>query len=100
MRELTKSVTVYNKNGERIAYFDSESPGIPENRINMMQRPTVSIEANGASTFTFQMNTKSQKWKDISDPENEYLVDGRKYCCLSPNSMGYLARDRVEVSFL
>lgn len=87
MRELTKSVTVYNKNGERIAYFDSESPGIPENRINMMQRPTVSIEANGASTFTFQMNTKSQKWKDISDPENEYLVDGRKYCCLSPNSI-------------
>lgn len=87
MRELTKSVTVYNKHGERIAYFDSESPGIPENRINMMQRPTVSIEANGASTFTFQMNTKSQKWKDISDPENEYLVDGRKYCCLSPNSI-------------
>lgn len=87
MRELTKSVTVYNKHGERIAYFDSESPGIPENRINMMQRPTVSIEANGASTFTFQMNTKSQKWKDISDMENEYLVDGRKYCCLSPNSI-------------
>ena len=87
MRELTKSVTVYNKHGERIAYFDSESPGIPENRINMMQRPTVSIEANGASTFTFQMNTKSQKWKDISDPENEYLVDGRKYCCISPNSI-------------
>lgn len=87
MRELTKSVTVYNKNGERIAYFDSESPGISENRINMMQKPTVSIEANGASTFTFQMNTKSQKWKDISDPENEYLVDGRKYCCLSPNSI-------------
>lgn len=87
MRELTKSVIVYNKDGERIAYFDSESPGISENRINMMQKPTVSIEANGASTFTFQMNTKSQKWKDISDPENEYLVDGRKYCCISANSI-------------
>lgn len=87
MRELTKSVIVYNKYGERIAYFNSESPGISENRINMMQKPTVSIEANGASTFTFQMNTKSQKWKDISDPENEYLVDGRKYCCISANSI-------------
>ena len=87
MRELTKSVIVYNKDGERIAYFDSKSPGISENRINMMQKPTVSIEANGASTFTFQMNTKSQKWKDISDPENEYLVDGRKYCCISANSI-------------
>ena len=49
----------------------------------MMIDPTVTIESNGISTFTFSMNMYSQKWADISAPENIYLVDGRKYVCLN-----------------
>lgn len=83
MKELTKKVYVYNKNNELLAYFDGEPPSYPENRIDMMIEPTVTIESNGISTFTFSMNMYSQKWADISDPENIYLVDGRKYVCLN-----------------
>lgn len=83
MKELTKKVYVYNKNNELLAYFDGEPPSYPENRIDMMIDPTVTIESNGISTFTFSMNMYSQKWSDISDPENIYLVDGRKYVCLN-----------------
>lgn len=83
MKELTKKVYVYNKNNELLAYFDGEPPSYPENRIDMMIEPTVTIESNGASTFTFSMNMYSQKWQDISDPENIYLVDRRKYVCLN-----------------
>ena len=83
MKELTKKVYVYNKNNELLAYFDGEPPSYPENRIDMMIEPTVTIESNGASTFTFSLNMYSQKWQDISDPENIYLVDGRKYVCLN-----------------
>ena len=83
IKELTKKVYVYNKNNELLAYFDGEPPSYPENRIDMMIDPTVTIESNGASTFTFSMNMYSQKWQDISDPENIYLVDGRKYVCLN-----------------
>lgn len=83
MKELTKKVYVYNKNNELLAYFDGEPPSYPENRIDMMIDPTVTIESNGISTFTFSMNMYSQKWADISDPENIYLVDGRKYVCLN-----------------
>ena len=83
MKELTKKVYVYNKNNELLAYFDGEPPSYPENRIDMMIEPTVTIESNGISTFTFSMNMYSQKWADISAPENIYLVDGRKYVCLN-----------------
>ena len=50
MKELTKKVYVYNKNNELLAYFDGEPPSYPENRIDMMIEPTVTIESNGAST--------------------------------------------------
>lgn len=83
MKELTKKVYVYNKNNELLALFTGEPPSYPENRIDMMIDPTVTIESNGMSTFTFSMNMYSQKWEDISDPENIYLVDGRKYVCLN-----------------
>ena len=83
MKELTKKVYVYNKNNELLALFTGEPPSYPENRIDMMIDPTVTIESNGISTFTFSMNMYSQKWSDISAPENIYLVDGRKYVCLN-----------------
>lgn len=86
-RELTKKVFVYDKNGNYLAYFDSDSPSNPDNRINMMIEPTVSVESNGASTFTFKMNAYSQKWQDIYDAENIYLVDGRKYVCLNESGI-------------
>lgn len=87
IKELTQKVYVYNKNHELLAYFDGVPPAQPENRINMMIEPTVLIESNGSSTFTFSMNMYSQKWKDISDPENIYLVDGREYVCLNETGM-------------
>lgn len=87
IKQLSQKVYVYNKNNELLAYFDGESPSYPENRIDMMIEPTILIESNGASTFTFSMNMYSQKWADISDPENIYLVDGRKYVCLNENGI-------------
>lgn len=87
MRELTKKIKVYNKNGDYLAYFDSEPPSNPYNRINMMINPNVSVESNGASTFTFQISVYSRKWMDIFDPENKYIVDGREYVCLNEDGI-------------
>lgn len=87
MRELTKKIKVYNKNGDYLAYFDSEPPSNPYNRINMMINPNVSVESNGASTFTFQISVYSRKWMDIFDPENKYIVDGREYICLNEDGI-------------
>lgn len=87
MRELTKKIKVYNKHGDYLAYFDSEPPSNPDNRINMMINPNVSVESNGASTFTFQISVYSRKWMDIFDPENKYIVDGREYICLNEDGI-------------
>lgn len=93
MRELTKMIKVYSKSGEYLAYFSSDAPSNPENTIDMMIEPTVSIESNGSSTFTFQISLYSQKWMDIFDAENVYLVDGRKYTCL--NESGIVIEDET-----
>jgi hypothetical protein len=87
LRELTKKIKVYNKHGDYLAYFDSEPPSNPDNRINMMINPNVSVESNGASTFTFQISVYSRKWMDIFDPENKYIVDGREYICLNEDGI-------------
>lgn len=87
MRELTKKIKVYNKHGDYLAYFDSEPPSNPDNRINMMINPNVSIESNGSSVFTFQISVFSRKWMDIFHPENKYIVDGREYVCLNEDGI-------------
>lgn len=97
MRELTKKIKVYNKHGDYLAYFDSEPPSNPDNRINMMINPNVSVESNGASTFTFQISVYSRKWMDIFDPENKYIVDGREYICLNEDGI-QIDNDLVSVT--
>lgn len=89
MSNINQEIIVYNKNYELLAKFTKEPPIDNYNKINMMIDPTVSITQNGESTFTFSINSNSQKWKDIENPENIYLVNGREYTALSEDSFVY-----------
>lgn len=89
MSSINQEIIVYNKNYEFLAKFTKDPPIDTSNKINMMIDPTVSISQNGESTFSFSINFNSQKWKDIQDPENIYLVNGREYTALSEDSFVY-----------
>ena len=99
MSNINQEIIVYNKNGEFLAKFTKDPPIDTANKINMMIDPTVSISQNGESTFTFSINFNSQKWKDIQDPENIYLVNGREYTALSEDSFVY-GDNIVEVNLV
>ncbi len=88
-KELKQEVLVYTKSNELIAKFTKDPPSNPQDAINMMVNPEVRIVQNGESTFTFSMNRFCEKWIDISDPENIYVVDGRKYTALNAGSFVY-----------
>lgn len=89
MSNINQEIVVFNKNKEVLARFTKEPPIESSNKIKMMIDPTVSITQNGESTFTFSINSNSQKWKDIENPENIYLVNGREYTAISENSFVY-----------
>lgn len=91
-------VYVYNKNMDLIATFDGELYGSDEDSMrNAMVAPTVHIEQNGASTLSFQMLSNSEKWQDIKDPENIYLLNGRYYTALNEGSYKYDGQDNVRI---
>lgn len=85
---INQQIIVYNKQGNAIAYFYPPDKGNELNN-NHMINPTINEVQNGESTFTFSMVSYSQKWKDIQDEENVYLVNGRKYSAMSKNAFSY-----------
>lgn len=90
---INHQIIVYDKNGKIVSYFQPPVNGDDLNE-NQMISPTVNNTQNGESSFTFSMMEHSQKWKDIQDVENVYLVNGKKYKALSENSFSY-ANDMV-----
>lgn len=89
MSNLESKVTVYDKNNKLLAIFTNDFPANTLKSINLMIDPTVNIVQNGESTFSFSINYNSEKWKNIKDPLNIYVVNGRKYTALNENSFVY-----------
>lgn len=91
-------IRVYDKNKNLLAIFDGEVETSDQDvMMNMMVAPTVHIEMNGSSTFSFQMLANSERWNQIKDPENIYYVNGRYYTALEEDSYEYDGEESVRV---
>lgn len=106
-KHIENVIYVYNKNKELLAVFGEEAQGINQTQTleglsekamrELMVAPTVHIESNGASTFTFQMLANATKWQTIKDPENIYFVNGRYYTPMTENAYEYSGEDTVRL---
>lgn len=95
---LENIVYVYNKHGDLIAQFDGDGSALNSDEIkNQMVSPTVHIETNGESSFTFQMLANSEKWQQIKDAENLFYVNGKYYTWLKENGIEYTGDDGVRL---
>lgn len=100
-------VYVYDKNMNLIARFGEELQGAGQGRVleglsenamrNQMVTPTVHIEQNGTSIFSFQMLANSEKWQEIKDPRNIYFVNGRYYTPLTEGAYEYSGEDTARI---
>jgi len=73
-----EKIYVLDKNENLLAVFDKDDE---ETLIN----PRIEKKQNSESIFTFTIDINNSKWKEISNPENLYLVDGMVF---SPNFDG------------
>lgn len=106
-QHIENVIYVYNKNKELLAVFGEEAQGINQTQTleglseqamrELMVAPTVHIESNGASTFTFQMLANATKWQTIKDPENLYFVNGRYYTPMTENAYEYSGEDTARI---
>lgn len=91
-------IRVYNKNMELLATFNGNSEGLTEEAMrNLMVAPTVHIESNGLSTLSFQMIPDCEKWLQIRDPENIYVLNDRYYTALEENAYQYVDENGVQL---
>lgn len=70
--EIDEQIYVLNKKQELIAVFnkDDEFP---------IFNPRVKETQNAESIFTFSISPNNPKWKEISNPENLYVVNGKEF---------------------
>lgn len=70
--EEDKQIYVLDKNEVLIAVFnkDDEYP---------IYNPRITDTQNSESVFTFNIDEKNPKWKEINNPENLYYADGKVY---------------------
>lgn len=70
--ETDEQIYVLNKKQELIAVFnkDDEFP---------IFNPRVKETQNAESVFTFSISPNNPKWKEISNPENLYVVNGKEF---------------------
>lgn len=70
--EQDDQIYVLDKNEVLIAVFnkDDEFP---------IYNPRIKDTQNSESVFTFNIDVKNPKWKEINNPENLYYVDGKVY---------------------
>lgn len=95
---MDDKIQVYSKDRKLIAEFDSKTEGLAEEeKRNLMVLPTVHIETNGESTFSFQMLANCEKWQQISHPENIYVVNHREYQPLNDNSYTFTSENNVRI---
>ena len=70
--EEDNQIYVLNKNEQILAVFNKDDE---ETLIN----PRIEKKQNSEAIFTFTIDTKNPKWKEINNPENLYLVDGMMF---------------------
>lgn len=70
--EEDEQIYVLDKNEVLITVFnkDDEDP---------IYNPRITDTQNSESVFTFNIDVKNPKWKEIKNPENLYYVDGKVY---------------------
>ena len=70
--EEDKQIYVLNKNEELITVFnvDDEDP---------IFNPRIKETQNAEAIFTFSISPNNPKWKEISNPENLYVADGKVF---------------------
>ena len=70
--EKDKQIYVLNKNEELITVFnvDDEDP---------IFNPRIRETQNAEAVFTFSISPNNPKWKEINNPENLYVVDGKVF---------------------
>ena len=71
--EEDNQVYVLNKNEQLLAVFNKDDED--QTLIN----PRIEKKQNSEAIFTFTIDTKNPKWKEINNPENLYLVDGMMF---------------------
>lgn len=71
--EEDNQVYVLNKNEQLLAVFNKDDE--EQTLIN----PRIEKKQNSEAIFTFTIDTKNPKWKEINNPENLYLVDGMMF---------------------
>ena len=95
---MDDKIQVYSKDRKLIAEFDGKTEGLTEEeKRNLMVSPTVHIETNGESTFSFQMLANCEKWQQINHPENIYVVNHREYQALNDNSFTFTSENNVPI---
>lgn len=70
--EEDKQIYVLNKNEELITVFNV-------NDENTIFNPRIKETQNAEAVFTFSISPNNPKWKEISNPENLYVVDGKVF---------------------
>lgn len=70
--EIDEQIYVLNKNEELIAVLnkDDEEP---------IFNPRIKETQNAEAVFTFSIAANNPKWKEIKNPENLYVVDGKVF---------------------
>lgn len=71
--EEDNQVYVLDKNEQLLAVFNKDDED--QTLIN----PRIEKKQNSEAIFTFTIDTKNPKWKEINNPENLYLVDGMMF---------------------
>lgn len=70
--EEDKQIYVLNKDEELIAVFNA-------NDENPIFNPRIKETQNAEAVFTFSISPNNPKWKEINNPENLYVVDGKVF---------------------
>ena len=70
--EIDEQIYVLNKNEELIAVFNKEDN-------NPIFNPRIKETQNAEAVFTFSISSNNPKWKEINNPENLYVVDGKVF---------------------
>lgn len=70
--EEDEQIYVLDKNEELIAVFNVDDK-------DTIFNPRISENQNSESTFTFSISPNNPKWKQINNPENLYVADGKVF---------------------
>lgn len=92
-------IKVYSKDNQLLAVFSNEGDGLsPDAMKDLMVAPTVRLESGGIASFSFQMLASSEKFQQIKNVENIFVVDGRYYTMLNQDAIEYSSNENVSIA--